>query len=141
PWSAAAQEAIARAEEEIRGKGVEWAVVVDADTGAELLKKTSNQVAAVYFAPGEVEAWMRNGRAVLTHNHPSSSILSIDDLILAHHANLAEIRSASQDGSGFRLLRPAAGWAERPSISSLEEPDAKKRLWSYANELRPIFMD
>lgn len=49
--------------------------------------------------------------AILTHNHPSNSCLSLQDMTLAVSLNAAEIRATTRDGV-WVAIRPNAGWPE-----------------------------
>ena len=88
------QKTVKNAEDEIRKSKTEFATLVGGD-GSILFTKTSGLVDAVSFDAGEV-GMMRNG--ILTHNHPSGSTFSDDDINIALNAGLREIRACHKNG-------------------------------------------
>lgn len=113
------------AEEALGGMGQEHVVVYAGDGrqvarwGPEDTKKDAPghdpaKVCVVY--PSVLDALAANGDGLYTHNHPSGSPPSIEDVLVARRGNVAELRAVA-DGEGFTwvLKRPAGGWPE-PSV-------------------------
>ena len=69
----------------------------------------------VQFSSQEISLMQLQGKATLTHNHPNGSPLSVDDIGLAVHANLAEVRAFGlEDGKmvHYSFARPKDGWPD-----------------------------
>jgi hypothetical protein len=95
----------------IRSQHYETAAVYDAN-GNEIFVKDGNGN-SVNFTPDEIE---KLKGAVLTHNHPTSGPLSDDDVFLAVHRGLREIRAVGRDGSLYQLgTTNPEGWTDGSS--------------------------
>jgi hypothetical protein len=86
-----------------------WETAVVLDSSGKVLLRKSGDERSVTFTPEEVEK-LRGG--VLTHNHPSSSSFSDDDVQLAVLKGLREIRAVGRDGSLYRLGVGSKGWTD-----------------------------
>ncbi len=87
-------------EKGIRSNKTESAYVIEAD-GNVLFKESQGHKSQVAFTAEQVAKM--NG-ANLTHNHPSGTTFSTEDLNLLVHANLASIRATS-DKADYELAR------------------------------------
>lgn len=94
-----------------REDGVESALVVAPD-GKVLLRRTGDRH-SVGFSKNELA---KMSGAVLTHNHPGEKSFSLDDVLLASHAGLSEIR-ASTTTSLFSMRPGMAGWPDGAALS------------------------
>lgn len=74
--------------------------------GDLLFTATSNVATRVDFSDEQIE--MMNG-AVLTHNHPGGLSLSEQDVRLAMHAGLRQVRAVTHTHR-YWINRPEAGW-------------------------------
>lgn len=103
--AAAAAEAHSSASAYVRERGsaagnsIEYAVVFDEATGAEVLRKRGGR-SHVNFDREQVETMRSASRAVMYHNHPSGYSLSTADLTFARHAGLSRIVAVANDHSG-----------------------------------------
>lgn len=82
------------AENRIYSGNTETAVILDRN-GNVLLDKSDGLKDAVSFTDEEIEMMPD---AVLTHNHPTSSTFSAEDLHTLAYAELAEIRAVARNG-------------------------------------------
>jgi SPP1 gp7 family putative phage head morphogenesis protein len=80
------------------GNSIEYAVVFDEDTGAEILRKRGGR-SHVNFNEEQVGAMRAAGGAVMYHNHPSGYSLSSADLLFGKSAGLRRIVAVSNDHS------------------------------------------
>jgi hypothetical protein len=107
-----AAEAIERAEGLHHKQDVEHCYAFAGD-GSRLFFQAGN-VHEVPITPDLQDLLIRDGNAVLTHNHPSGRSFSPDDGAAAVGLNLAEIRAVGTDQLGriweHRLIRPPEGW-------------------------------
>ena len=114
------------AEEALGGMAYEHAVVYDgqgrqlARWGPEDTQKASpglDLTSRCVVYPSVLDEIAKSGDGLYTHNHPSGAPPSIDDLLVAHRGNVAEIRAvANGDGFTWVVKRPAGGW---PSLSNM----------------------
>jgi len=103
-------ESLRREEQEIRNRRTEFGVLFDPD-GTVVLKKTSRQRSYIRFYEDELRQF--RGR-VFTHNHPSGSAFSIQDLSVAAEYGLAEMRVAGSRGHAYSIRpRPDRPWSKR----------------------------
>lgn len=87
-------------EDKIRNQNYETAAIVDKD-GNVLLNKDGGQ-RSVGFTP--MECAMMSGNT-LTHNHPSSSIFSSEDISCFVANDMLEMRATTREGNTFSLKR------------------------------------
>ena len=87
-------------EDKIRNQNYETAAIVDED-GNVLLKKNGGR-RQVGFTP--MECAMMNGNT-LTHNHPSSSIFSAEDISCFVGNDMKEMRATTREGATFSIKR------------------------------------
>lgn len=97
--------ALAKFEEQARERKTEYAQIQAAD-GKVLLQTTSGSPKQVLFSPREC---MLMNNAVLAHNHPSGSTISVGDVELAVTRNLREIRAVGSEGT-YRIARTGDTW-------------------------------
>ena len=83
---------IKAAENKIYNKAVEHAILVDAN-GNIVLEKTDNSVNSVRFTKDELE---KMGGKNLTHNHPSNSTFSAEDIAMLTHWKLNSVRAVGE---------------------------------------------
>lgn len=95
-----------RVEREIRGARVEEAFAFSVD-GKLLFHATDDAVAHVTF--GDTHFGLLAG-AVLTHNHPGGRSFSENDVMLAMHARVAEMRVVTS-ATRYVLHPPEGGWS------------------------------
>lgn len=88
--------AIKSAEDKIYSGTTETAIIISQD-GSTIIDKSDGNKSQVAFTPDEVA---KMNDAILTHNHPSSSAFSAEDVNILVQANLSEIRAVLKDG-GF----------------------------------------
>ena len=92
-------------EKHIRGLRLEHAYVLASD-GRLLLRKNSREADRVQFSDEEF-ALLKG--CVLTHNHPFGGSLSEQDLRIAMHAGLLQIRTVTRSHR-YWIDCPAGGW-------------------------------
>ena len=92
--------AIYSVEDKIRNRNYESAAIIDKD-GNELLFKDGSH-SRVGFSP--MECAMMNGNT-LTHNHPSSSIFSSEDISCFVVNDMLEMRATTREGNTFSIKR------------------------------------
>ena len=115
----AARERLTSREFLIVNKPVEWGCVVDRE-GRAILDKVGEKT-EVSFSGDEIEQ-MKDRH--FTHNHPSGSSLSKEDLNLALDADLASMSAVGKskiDGKTYRysFTRPKAGWPSSQMVKSV----------------------
>ena len=88
------RKALSSAENRIYDGNTETAIVID-QNGKMLLDKSDGEKSQVAFT-NEETSLMEN--AILTHNHPSSTTFSWQDLQLLVMKNLSEIRAVAKNG-------------------------------------------
>ena len=93
-------QAIHGIEDKIRNQGYETAAIVDKD-GNVLLDKDGGQ-RQVGFSPMECAMMAGN---TLTHNHPSSSMFSEEDISCFVANDLLEMRATTREGTTFSVKR------------------------------------
>ena len=98
--STAFKQAMSNAENSIRSNAVESAILLDSD-GTVLFDKSENNVSAVHFTNEETA---RMADKSLTHNHPSGTTFSVDDINLLFKTGLKEIRACHTNGY-YSLVR------------------------------------
>lgn len=114
------------AEEALGGMAYEHAVVYDgqgrqlARWGPEDTEKARpglDLTSRCVVYPSVLDELAKAGDGLYTHNHPSGAPPSIEDLVVAHRGNVAEIRAVA-NGAGFTWVvkRPAGGW---PSLEDM----------------------
>lgn len=81
--------------------------VVFADDGTVIFEKAGGK-SSVSFTPDELRLCENN---ILTHNHPSGSSFSMEDVVLAATWNLKGIRACGQYYR-YYLNRPPSGWSK-----------------------------
>lgn len=65
---------------------------------------------------------LSDGAAIFTHNHPSPSTFSWQDIRFAADANLIEVRATHPAGGAWVVRRPDSGWPKSEAIQeSLDE--------------------
>ena len=94
-------QALSVAENKIYSQSTETAVVITSD-GTVILEKSDGSEHSVKFTPEEVSN-MKN--TTLTHNHPSSSTFSWQDIQMLVKHDLAEIRAVAKDGGVVYSLK------------------------------------
>ena len=99
--------ALRREEKRIRSFKREQAVLIDSD-GEVILKKNGsrNQVS---FTASEAEHFEHR---TFTHNHPGGNSFSPEDIRLAMHYNMAEMRATSTMHRHV-MTRPSGGWSAK----------------------------
>lgn len=98
-------QAIKETETQLIKRKTEKAVVF-ADDGTIVFEKAGEK-SSVSFTPDELRLFENN---ILTHNHPSGSSFSMDDVELATFWNLKGIRACGSQHR-YYLNRPASGWS------------------------------
>ena len=99
--------ALEAAEDAIRGLKVEHAAVFMAGRLIHRVKGKKHTVPVTAELASKIK---RDGGAVFTHNHPSGSPFSPDDLALAINCDIAEIRAVLPNGGHWSLKRPGPTW-------------------------------
>lgn len=98
-------------------EGVEFAAMVDVESGAELGARLRGVEDGVIIAP-HLEAMVPGRRYVQIHTHPASSAFSPQDAaILVQRNGVAAIHVVGEDGTRYLLSKRANG--ELPSIVKL----------------------
>ena len=113
-------------EDEIRHQNYESAAVVDKDGERLIYKDGANH--SVGFQPYEVAKMDGN---TLTHNHPSSSMFSFEDMYMLVQANLSEIRATTREGKTYSM-RQAGGTNEQKQSFLSEYKSAYRKSVAYA---------
>jgi len=75
----------------------------------------------------DVDMMKKDGKSILTHNHPMSTSLSYADIVLASNANLKEVRAVAQKKT-YLASRPSSGW-----------PDPKEIIQKFTSANQEIF--
>lgn len=91
---------VRKVENRIKNDGVETAAVVDGK-GKIVIDKSDGAVVSVSFTDDEVSQ-MKDG--TLTHNHPSGTTFSVEDITISLKAGLKEMRACHKNGT-FVLKR------------------------------------
>lgn len=94
--------ALADAEDKIRPRRREYAYAFSVDGDVVLDGKTSGKKDSVSFTDEEIKKMFG---AVVTHNHPSGSGLSIQDLVTFETQGFKEIRAVGSTGTTYVLTR------------------------------------
>lgn len=81
-------------EDDIRGQAYESAAAFDAD--GNLLLAKDGEKSAVYFTNDEIDRLLAANNPVMTHNHPSNSPFSAEDLDFSITARLKEMRAVAE---------------------------------------------
>jgi len=82
--------------------GWEYAHIFDTKTGDLFLKKTTRSPNSVSFDRHEMELFRNSkNRLELTHNHPSSSSLSVPDLRMGTYDGVERVVAVGHDGSVY----------------------------------------
>ena len=97
--------ALEKVERDTRELAIEHATLFTPDGGV-LVSKTSGKPDRVAFTRYETGQFQGN---ILTHNHPRGTSLSSQDVGLAAHYGLAEIRASGRFAK-YSLEAPAQGW-------------------------------
>ncbi len=110
---------------------------------------------AVKFSEDEVAEMRNDGNAILTHNHPTRVFggqatvvgLSVDDIVMGHRANLAEMRAVVDHKSGYYIfsLKRGGGWPTKSQIENFRHTDERyakvrnvaKRYWQGVKQNDP----
>ena len=108
-------------EDKIRHQFYESAAVVDKD-GNVLLKKDGAQ-SQVGFTNKEVK--MMDGNS-LTHNHPSSSMFSTEDITMLVKSGLSEIRATTREGITYSV-RKGTGYDSTKGMRFLVNYDGERK--------------
>lgn len=116
--------AIHGVEDKIRNQKFESAAVIDKNGNQVFFKDGAKS--QVQFTPDEV-ASMKG--ASLTHNHPSGSMFSNEDIGLMVGADLQEIRATTSSGKTFSLSR-GEGYTDDLGVAFYNE-HAKQRSLAY----------
>ncbi|MFA4944462.1 MAG: hypothetical protein WC789_07150 [Lentisphaeria bacterium] len=103
------QKALQEIEDQIRSQPVEQVHMLG-DDGKALSKSLSGTRDNCRVMPEVLKSLREHGNATVTHNHPSGGFFSPEDIFLAVHWNLKEIRATTPDGGVFVLQRPEGGW-------------------------------
>lgn len=120
-------QAIHNAEDQIRHQNYETAVVIDKD-GNEVMKKDGGQN-SVGFSPMEC-FMLRNN--TLTHNHPRSSMFSMEDTLCFVKNELEEIRATNREGVTYSIKR-GEGYSKGKGMAFVTEYDGRyKKAINYA---------
>lgn len=98
--SDAVRNEVRKIESLIHKQSYESAAVIDKDGKTVLFKDGKENFVA--FTPDETELMRGN---TLTHNHPSSSVFSAEDIDLFISSELGEIRAVGKDGTHYSLKR------------------------------------
>lgn len=118
--------AIHSIEDKIRHQNYESAAVIDKDGERLIYKDGANH--SVGFQPYEVAKMDGN---TLTHNHPSSSMFSFEDMNMLVKANLSEIRATTREGKTYSM-RQAGGTSEQKQSFLAEYRSAYRKSVAYA---------
>lgn len=118
--------AIHSVEDEIRHQNYESAAVIDKNGERIIYKDGANN--SVGFHPYEVAKMDGN---TLTHNHPSSSMFSYEDMNMLVKANLSEIRATTRDGKTYSMRQAGGTDSQKQSFLS-EYRSAYKKATAYA---------
>ena len=89
--------------------------------GTQLFRASSNERKFVAFDPSQIAEMRIDGGAVLTHNHPSGSCFSVDDIALMLVSNMKEMRAVAPDGTTYILTRPEDGWTQKHADGLVSE--------------------
>ena len=124
--------AIQSTEAKIASRKLETAYAFD-DKGQIIFKKTSGKPDRVLFTKEEVD---KMPGKVLTHNHPSGTTFSVEDITLLVQHDIKEIRAANTEGA-YSLRQSQNGDKGRLSFPA----DYKKAFEDKKKELDKIFED
>lgn len=102
-------------ENAIRGQDYETMAAFD-NKGKKIFEWTNNEPSSVAPPNGWAKYFKDNGGAVITHNHPSSSSFSLQDLMTAASNDIPELRIASEKFN-YSIKAPE-GW---PSVEEIRE--------------------
>lgn len=115
------KKALHTVEDKIRHQFYESAAVVDKD-GNVLFKKDGAQ-SQVGFTNKEVK--MMDGNS-LTHNHPSSSMFSTEDITMLVKSGLSEIRATTREGITYSV-RKGTGYDSAKGMRFLVNYDGERK--------------
>ena len=118
--------AIKDAEDRIRHQNNESAAVIDSN-GNQILFKDGGK-SQVSFTNAECK---KMKGATLTHNHPSSSMFSYEDMNMFTYRELAEIRATTREGRTFVIRRDpnnSKGYAQENKFPNAYAKQFKKSL-------------
>ena len=125
---------ILNAEKRIQGQEKEHAVAVDRKTN-KVIANVIGERDKFLFSREAVKKMQDSGEVVVTHNHPGILSLSIEDILFAHQANLAEIRAVLPNGAVWSVQRPEGGWPQvkksdlEAKFEGIQSPDPRE--WSF----------
>jgi|GEM_PF-3452280 len=121
------QKLVAAREAQISGEQIEYATAWDPKTGKVVLDKTTGQKDEVTFTKAETKKLKDK---IFTHNHPSSSSFSIEDVSFAIAHDLREMRATSELYL-YTLRRPKRGWPELSDVTTLYYPTVQDLYSKY----------
>lgn len=104
-WSREAKEELLQDEKSLSARKKETAVVYDAD-GNFLFQKRGGE-SEVSFSRAEAK---KLKGCIVSHNHPSGTSFSAQDIVLLHDSKAAEVRVSTVGGAYY--LRPPRTWPE-----------------------------
>lgn len=140
---------IQQAEDEIRGKNVEWAISINARTGKIIDKRTDNKDSSVGFDVGLIGSPENIGDVIVTHNHPDHKVssgiapLSPADMALGASTPVREIRACTKESGTYSLSAPPGrvkGEDEDAVVKELDRISEKRHkdfLLRILERLRP----
>ncbi len=130
--------ALDKFEKSVMGADHEHGVFLD-QYGNTLFANTSrrdNPLRIDFTIPESVYLRLVAGNSVFTHNHPvvlkdgvelDDLSLSVDDVIAASQANLAEIRAITSKNI-YSLRRPASGWPPKKEIAQMADEIERRQI-------------
>ncbi len=126
PPKASGANTLSDAEDRILAQPLEHGYVFSPTTGRKVLYKSSHRADHIVWTDREMA---QMAGMVLTHNHPSGSAFSWDDLIFAVGTDLAEMRAVGRLAGGERVLyslrRPPGGWFSMPAPTQPQNVDPR----------------
>lgn len=117
PTAPGAEAKVRASEESIVNRSTERAIIHDRDGNVVYAK--SGRKTSVTFTDAQIA---KQWDAIVTHNHPppDGNSLSLPDILMAHQANLREMRAVGiQDGVRYRyrMTKPVGGWPGNGTIT------------------------
>jgi hypothetical protein len=122
-------------ESEVAGKDIEHGIATSMFGGkAEVLRTFKGEESKIDFTNDDVEA-LSNRNAVFTHNHPTGSSFSPEDILMAQKLDLQEMRAVGKDY--IYCMRRVDNWPSGTAIKTYSD-NIHKQVY---DENTPRIMD
>jgi hypothetical protein len=125
--------AIRKFEERVKNQNFESALIVDGN--GEVIVQKNGDKDSVTFSEDEMRNILEAQKTTLTHNHPSNSAFSKEDMKFAANTGLFEIRAVTKDH--VYVLRREPG-AEKWPAEYLLGDEYEKQKWAVFEKYNPI---